>query len=231
MSADLPAEPPRLASIEFTPDAPLTWRNAYRFPVQSNRARRDLVIGGLLFVVPPLGWVLNMGHRMQLMHRFHRGEALWPAWQNWTILLRNGALGLLAFAVYLTPGFLALWLAWEFDSIATGVLGVLLAAAGVFVIPGFMTFYCVDYDWREVFRPCRAVHRLRRAGPAYLRAWRIVLGSAILSGLGLFIFGVGFFFTTVWNWQVAAFCFGHVFRGLAREHGGRAARANQSAAT
>jgi hypothetical protein len=31
------------------------------------------------------------------------------------------------------------------------------------------------------------------------------------SFLGLLVFGVGFLFTSVWLWQVAAFCFATVF--------------------
>jgi hypothetical protein len=75
-----------------------------------------------------------------------------------------------------------------------------------------MTAYCRAFDIREVLDPVRALRNLRSVGAEYRRAWCYVLLSGALSLGGLLLFGVGIFWTTVWNWQVAAFCFCHVFR-------------------
>ncbi len=48
-------------------------------------------------------------------------------------------------------------------------------------------------------------------GPAYWRAWSIALCALLLSFLGLLGFGVLFFVTSVWFWQVAGFSFATVF--------------------
>lgn len=53
--------------------------------------------------------------------------------------------------------------------------------------------------------------RVREGGLAYWRAWSIVLPTMFVSFLGLLAFGVGFLVTSVWSWQVAAFCFASVF--------------------
>lgn len=45
----------------------------------------------------------------------------------------------------------------------------------------------------------------------YLRAWSIALLALVLSFTGLLAFGVGFAFTSVWFWQVAAISFARVF--------------------
>ena len=53
---------------------PLTLWNALRFPLQSAASRRDVVLGGLWLFVPVFGWLLNMGHRVRVVHWMHRYE-------------------------------------------------------------------------------------------------------------------------------------------------------------
>jgi hypothetical protein len=40
---------------------------------------------------------------------------------------------------------------------------------------------------------------------------RIALAALAISFAGLFVFGIGFLFTSVWYWQVAGFSFATVF--------------------
>lgn len=155
---------------------------------------------------------MNMGHRMAMVHNFHEGKPLWPSWKDYTSLFKHGCVGVLAFLTYMGPGALLSFLAYNSNH-ALGVLaGLLLTAMGAFLIPGFMTFYCVNYNVREVFDIITAVRRIRHHLADYLHAWRIVLFSGFLSLFGLLLFGIGFFVTTVWNWQVAAYCFCSVFK-------------------
>jgi hypothetical protein len=195
----------------FTPDAPLTLRNAWVFPIQNAVARRELLLGGLFFVVPPAGWVLNMGHRMQMVHQFHRRLPIRPAWHNWSGLILHGLAGLLAFLMYGGPGFAVAAIGLILASPLLAFVGSALFICGVYLIPCFMTAYCREFDIREIVDPRRALPRLRSVGPQYRRAWLYVLMSAAASLLGFLFMGVGIFWTTVWNWQVAAFCFCHVF--------------------
>jgi hypothetical protein len=96
----------------------------------------------------------------------------------------------------------------KFVVTATG--GALWAAA-VMAIPGYMTHYCQRLDPREIFHPTRALSRVGQGGRQYWKAWLIVFPTMACSFLGLLVFGVGFLFTSVWFWQVAAFCFATVF--------------------
>jgi hypothetical protein len=47
---------------------PLSLRNAWRFPLQSEASKRDLVKGALWLCVPVVGWLMNMGHRIRIVH-------------------------------------------------------------------------------------------------------------------------------------------------------------------
>ena len=74
-----------------------------------------------------------------------------------------------------------------------------------------MSHYCREFDAREIFDPFRALARVKQGGFDYWRAWGIVIPTLLASFLGLLLLGVGFLFTSVWFWQVAAFCFATVF--------------------
>ena len=52
---------------------------------------------------------------------------------------------------------------------------------------------------------------MREGGLAYWKAWSIVVPVMLLSFLGLLGLGIGFVFTSVYFWQVAAFSFATVF--------------------
>jgi hypothetical protein len=90
-------------------------------------------------------------------------------------------------------------------------LGALLWIAATVAVPGYMTHYCKHGDARAIFDVRLAVRRVREGGAAYWHAWSIALSALALSFGGLAVFGVGFFVTSVWFWQVAGFSFATVF--------------------
>lgn len=190
---------------------PLSFGNSFRFPLQSAASRRDIVIGGLWLLVPVVGWLLNMGHRIRIVHRMHQGLPPWPAWEDPRDLLRHGLITFAGMVWYGWPGVTLMGLGGWFRSWPLFGAGFGLWALAVIAIPGYMTHYCKELDPREVFDPLRALSRVRQGGLAYWRAWSIVLVAMALSFLGLLGLGVGFCFTSVWFWQTAAFSFATVF--------------------
>jgi hypothetical protein len=190
---------------------PLSLRAAFRFPLQTRASRREIWIGALWLLVPGLGWILSMGHRIAMVRRMQRGLPAWPAWQRPGALLRDGLYTLLGMLEYFAPAIacavasIALDIPWL---LAPAVPLALLAAVA---IPGYMTHYCRTEDPREIFHPVRALRRVGAAGRDYLRAWAIALCALATSLVGLLALGVGFLVTSVWFWQVAGFAFASVF--------------------
>jgi hypothetical protein len=189
----------------------LTLANSFRFPLQSAASRRDIVVGGLWLFVPVVGWLMNMGHRVRVVHRMHQGQMPWPAWEDPLDLSWHGAVTFAGMVYYGWPGVAVAGLGVYLEQPLLIALGVLLGSLAVVAIPGFMSHYCKRLDPREIFDPFRALRRVREGGLAYWKAWSIVLPAMLLSFLGLLAFGVGFAFTSVWFWQVAAFSFATVF--------------------
>lgn len=202
---------PSAKQLEVSLRAPLTLGNSFRFPIQSDESRRDLLIGGLWLFIPVIGWLMNMGHRVRVVHRMQKGEYPWPAWNSPGELLKHGALTFLGMMFYGFPGVTLAFVGVWFHIIPLIVLGALLWAAAVIAIPGYMSHYCKAYDAREIFDPFRALRRVREGGLAYWKAWAVVVPIMLVSFSGLALFGVGFNFTSVWFWQSAAFSFGTVF--------------------
>lgn len=189
----------------------LSLRNSFRFPVQTAQARREVLIGALWLLVPVVGWLMNMGHRIRMVHAMHHGRSPWGAWNDPMDLLRHGAVTFAGMVWYGWPGVGLMVLGGFLASWPLGLLGLLLWVAAVIAIPGYMSHYCRELDRREIFDPVRALGRVREGGHLYWRAWGIALSAMILSFLGLLGLGIGFLWTSVWFWQVAGFSFASCF--------------------
>ncbi len=189
-----------------------TLRNSFRFPLQHSLARRELLWGAaLLILLPGVGWLLNMGHRIQMVHQMQQGEPCWPAWKQYPQLLKHGGWTFLGMLLYYGPGvaLLVVGLQWHLTGLV--LLAIALIGVATVAIPGYMSHYCVAFDASEIYNPFKALRRVQEGGHNYWRAWGIVLCALALSFSGLLVFGVGFLVTSVWFWQVAGFSFATVF--------------------
>ena len=170
-----------------------------------------MLIGALWLLVPVVGWLMNMGHRIRMVHQMHHGRSPWGAWREPMDLLKHGAITFAGMVWYGWPGVLLMALGGWFGQPAIAGVGFVLWAAAVIAIPGYMSHYCRELDPGEIFDPVRALSRVRQGGRLYWRAWRIALTAMVLSFLGLLGLGVGFLWTSVWFWQVAGFSFATCF--------------------
>ncbi len=189
----------------------LDLRTAFVFPVQSRLARRELLWGAVLLFLPGVGWLLNMGHRIQMVHNMQHGRDCWPAWTNYQHLLKLGTVTFLGMLEYHLPATLLGLVAWRLGHTWLWWLAGALGVAATVAVPGYMSHYCVRFDASEVFNPAKALRRVFQSGPAYWHAWAIALSALAISFTGLLAFGLGFLVTSVWFWQVAGFSFAAVF--------------------
>jgi hypothetical protein len=190
---------------------PLSIRSSFRFPLQSVSRREVLWGAALIALLPGVGWLLNMGHRIMVVHRMQRGQPPWPAWRDYGKLLRLGLITAGGMVYYYLPGLIIAYAAWSLRCATLGlVAGVFLLGATI-AIPGYMSHYCQKFDPAEIYNPFRALRRCMQGGAAYWRAWLITLTALAISFVGFLAFGVGFLVTSVWFWQAAGFSFASVF--------------------
>jgi hypothetical protein len=204
------------AQQEIDLSAPLRLSTAFRFPLQSAIARREVAIGALWLLVPIVGWILNMGHRIAMTHRMQHGASAWPAWDDYPALMKYGAITLLGMIEYHLPAVVCEIAARYYGMTSLHVVAAMLWVVATVAVPGYMSHYCFTLDAREVFDPVRAMRRVIEGGLAYWHAWAIALAALLCSFLGLAAFGVGFLITSVWFWQVAGFSFAIVFTDVFR---------------
>jgi hypothetical protein len=191
---------------------PLSMRSSFRFPLQSVESRREILWGAaLLVLLPGIGWLLNMGHRVVAVHRMQQGQLPWPAWHNYRDLLRHGLITAGGMVYYYSVGAVFAYLAWRSDSAWLWIAAVALLLAATLAIPGYMSHYCREFDPAEIYDPFRALRRCFQGGTAYWHAWLIALAALVVSFTGLLAIGIGFLATSVWFWQVAGFSFASVF--------------------
>lgn len=191
--------------------SPFSFGNSFLYPLQNRQARLEVLIGALLLFVPIIGWLLNMGHRIQMVHNMQHGREPWPSWRNFPRLLKSGVVTFLGMVYYYLPGVIAGFLAWHFNQTWLYFVSAPLVVAATIAIPGYMTHYCYAFDASEIFNPVRALGRTFEGGRAYWKAWLIAISALALSFGGLLAFGFGFLVTSVWFWQVAGFSFACVF--------------------
>ena len=193
-------------------NSPLTLRNAFMFPLQSGLAQKEVLIGAALLLVPLFGWLMNMGHRILIVHQMMNGNEPWPAWRgNWTSSLRHGAITFFGMMYYYLPGLLLGYLGYRLDLLLLIIVGGVCLSLATIAIPGYMSHYCQTFNTREIFNPFVALRRSFEIGTPYWHAWVIALSALLLSFAGLLALGIGFLFTSVWFWQVAGFGFACAF--------------------
>ena len=197
--------------IKIDLDSELTFRNSFAFPLQNALARKELLFGAVLVLVPVVGWLLNMGHRIEMVHRMHREQSAWPSWNNYGRLFKNGTIALSGMIYYYLPGAVLAATSLHRHLPWLGVLAAGFFLLATIAIPGYMTHYCRNYDPHEIFNPVRAFGRVLQGGQLYWKAWAISISALALSVLGLLGLGIGFLATSVWFWQVAGFSFASVF--------------------
>jgi hypothetical protein len=190
---------------------PLSLRTSFAFPLQTAQARREVLIGAALVLLPVVGWLLNMGHRVVMVHRMMHGLPAWPSWRDPWQLLRHGAVTFGGMVYYYLPGAALAYFGWRSGAVWMMALGGVLLLLATLAIPGYMSHYCRAFDAAEIYDPVRALSRAIEGGRAYWRAWGIALCALALSFVGLLALGIGFLVTSVWFWQVAGFSFARVF--------------------
>jgi hypothetical protein len=195
----------------------LTIRESFLFPLSTPEARKDVLIGGLAVIfLLPIGWILNLGARLDVVNRLYEGEK--PYFRGMKPLphtFKRGCISAVTIFSYLLPANIfwayTTWsyynLGWHKTLLTPLMLGLLFFLLGVFTLPGCMTVYACEKDSSVLLNPYKAFCRAWTHRKIYMRAWMISLCSVVVSFFGLLGFFVGFFFTSVWAWEVVGYAF------------------------
>jgi hypothetical protein len=190
-------------------------RECFAFPISTPEGRRDVLLGGTLLLLPLLGWILNLGHRLDVVYRvYHDEPPYFRGFAPWGHTLRRGLRAFAAITVYLMPAILLAGATAALHCHArsaliwvTGPLALACFLAAIYALPGGMTYNAAFNDLSYLYRPDKALRRALDGGSSYLHAWAIAIAAMALTPLGLLAVGVGFFYSSVWGWSVVGYAF------------------------
>jgi len=165
-----------------------------------------------LFII---GWILNLGNRLNVVSRLSADDRpYFRGFKPWGYTFRRGCISFATISSYLAPaaifGIAAFWCRQSQIPVGHYVFAGLSAISfclGVFTLPGCMTVYAVEGDPQALRQPIAAFRRAWDHRRMYLFAWWIASLAVLLSFLGLLALGAGFFFTSVWAWDVVGYAF------------------------
>lgn len=195
---------------------PVTWSEAFRFPIENASCRRDVLVGGTVLLIPLVGWILNLGHRLDVVYRLaERSPPYCRGFNPWKQTFQRGLHAFYAIVSYLSPsglfGVAALsrWYVAGGDTVAWcfAAVSALLFALAIFTLPGGMTINAARRDMSYLYRPDKGFRRALEGGRRYLKSWAIALSAIALSFVGLVFLGIGYLYTSVWAWSVVGYAF------------------------
>lgn len=186
----------------------LSWKACFRFPLENAEARHDVFVGACWLLLPLFGWILNLGHRLDVVYRLYHDEPPWfRGFSPWGKTFRRGLRAFTAITTYLSPAAAFALVATVTWSWVWWVPSGVLFVWAIFSLPGGMTYNAAFGDITYLYRPDLAFRRAIEGGWLYLEAWAIAITAILLSLLGLLALGVGFLVTSVWAWMVVGYAF------------------------
>ena len=187
---------------------PPTFEESFRFPISTSAARHDLLVGGTTLIIPPIGWVLNMGHRLDVVYRiYHNQPPYYQGFSPYGSTFLRGLKAAVAILIYLGPSLILGGLAYWESLPKLWFAAAPLFLLAIYILPGGMTYNAAFHDISYLYRPDRALARAYEGGRRYAWAWVIALSAIMLSFLGLLALGIGFLYTSVWAWMVVGYVF------------------------
>ena len=165
-----------------------------------------VLIGGLLFFVPIIGWLFIAGYGVRTLAAICEGDERLPEWNDWGDLLVKGLILWVASFLYSLPGLILQAIGLDLLSWLGSLAGQFVLAAGVirWVTSGWNFASLFDFSWIIKF--------IQDNLSNYIVAFLLVLVAGIISVFGIILFIVGVVFTAFWASLVYAHLYGQVYR-------------------
>lgn len=169
-----------------------------------------VLVGGLLLLVPILGWLLVSGYIVRVVRNAaHLSEQL-PEWNDWGELLRDGLILFVGGLIYGVPGALLSRMG-DFGGFFSSIWGIVVAV----VLPAAIIRYSLKkdlgafFDFKEIFA------FIRENLSDYIVVILASLLAYVLASFGVILLVIGVVFTIFWATLVS----GHLYGSLAAKAG------------
>lgn len=165
-----------------------------------------VLIGGLMFLIPFVGWFFIAGYGVRTLAMLCQGEERLPEWNDWGDLLVKGLVITLAGILYGIPGAIL-------QALGLDLLGLLASLAGSFVLAAAVIHYATtNYDFASLYDFNWIIKFVQENLGNYILAWLLVLVAGFIAVFGVILFIIGVLFTAFWASLVYAHLYGQVYR-------------------
>lgn len=212
----------------------MDFAKAFSFVFDDPDWLQKIVIGGIVALIPVIGWVLVYGYMIAIGRNVIRGEAQpLPDWSDFGQFLVDGLYAFVIGIVYTLPIFIvmclvlfpALAIGGGFDSNtdeldAIGVLGICCftgfavlygLAVGWLFLPAGLARYADTGDVMSALR-FGEVWAISRANPiAFLMALIVTVVASFVAGFGVILCVIGVLFTSFYSQCVTGHAYGQAY--------------------
>lgn len=154
---------------------------------------KKTAIGGLLLLVPIVGWLFVAGYGVKLVRSVAGGSEELPGWEGWGDLLTQGLFVFVAGLIYWIPGAILARMG-DPGTVLSTLWGIVVAV----VFPAAIMRFAVKSDLGAFFDFNEIVGFVRENLSDYIVVVLLILVANTLAGLGLLALGVGVFLTIFW---------------------------------
>ena len=203
---------------------------ALGFPFRGEGWAGKMAIGGVLYLIPFVGWFFLAGYLVDVIRRVASDDPeLVPNWDDWGAKFKQGFLGVVLFVIWevalLIPVLvMALLFALVSDDVGSNVgsIGSVLAGiANYFFMPAYLGQYAVTGDFRAGLNVPKIMGMIKRnlgsyVGPWLLAGFFMVIAAILLWAAGALVCGIGLIFAQFyWN-LFQSYLLGQLHQVLAR---------------
>lgn len=185
------------------------WRS-FSFVVGQGNWIKKVIIGGLLLLLPIVGWLFVTGYGVKLIRGVANGSEELPEWAEWGDLLTQGLFIYVAGLIYWIPGAILSRMGEQGAMVST-LWGIVVAM----LLPAAVIRFVVSRDFGAFFDFNEILGFIRETFSDYVVVVLLMILAHALSGLGLVLLVVGVVFTAFWAMLVS----GHLCGTLAARAG------------
>jgi hypothetical protein len=165
-----------------------------------------LLIGGVLMLIPVLGWAIVGGYALRTMRAISEGERTLPEWTDWGDLFVKGLLVWVVTVVFEVPGLIVGRL---------GSVGSLLAALWgivvLVVLPAALLRFAMRDNFAAAFEFSAIIDFIKANSSNYILAVILGLVASFIAGFGVILLVIGVAFTGFWAVLVWSHLLGSVY--------------------
>jgi hypothetical protein len=197
---------------------------AMQFPFRREGGFTRILIGGVLLLIPIIGWLFILGYFTEVIRRVaEKHPDPMPNWDDFGAKLKDGALSGSLFLIWWLMAFIITLPLMLVDE--SGILaGVLAAVILYFFMPVFLGRYAVTSKFVAGLHIPEIIGMIRRNFGSYLGSWLLagimqLVALVILWLIGAITCGIGIIFTQFfWN-LFQTHLLGQLYRILVQDGG------------